>query len=362
VRAHIIQHCNPLVISRQQGKFKETSGSVSLDPIPLVRVSAFVPFLNVLGQIGTPIERRLDESHIPLALLDNPESLLPLAHLLGFLARNARAEGVGDLGLRAASQSNVSGLGLFGRILMQSASLNIALDKASRLIPQFNSGQRIWIDRWQGRARICHCLPRTAGEGRKYGNQFTMSMIIDLMRQAAGAQWRPHEIHVEMGVDDPAAYESLGVRLRESAVAAVVCDSHLLSRPLPGSLRLEMRAEDATTFARGAPPDDFVDSIRQVIATYMRNDMVGIEHISSIVGLGSRTLQRRLQERGMEYSEIVAATRLSLARRLLDDRAIAVTDIAQELGYSDAANFTRAFRKWTGLAPSVYRAGLIPGE
>ena len=90
----------------------------------------------------------------------------------------------------------------------------------------------------------------------------------------------------------------------------------------------------------------------------MRNDMVGIAHISAVVGLGSRTLQRRLQGRGMEYSELVAATRLSLARKLLDDRAVAVTDIAQELGYSDAANFTRAFRKWTGLAPSAYRAGL----
>jgi AraC-like DNA-binding protein len=333
-----------------------------VNPIPLVRVSAFVPFLNVLGQIGTPIERRLNDSRIPSAMLDDPENLLPLAHLLSFLDLNAKAEGIGDLGLRAAAQSHITGLGLFGRILMQSASLNIALDKASRLIPQFNSGQRIWIDRWQGQARICHHLPRMAGEGRRYGNQFTMLMIMDLMRQAAGPQWRPAEIHLEAGVDEPAVYESLGIRLRESEVAAIICDHHLLGRPFLASLQPEMRAEDATTFARGAPPDDFIDSIRQVIATYMRNDMIGIERIAAVVGLGPRTLQRRLHERGLDYSEIVAATRLSLARKLLDDRGIAVIDIAQELGYSDAANFTRAFRKWTGLAPSVYRAGLIAGE
>jgi len=327
-----------------------------------VRVSAFVPFLNVLGQIGTPIERRLNDSRIPSAMLDDPENLLPLAHLLNFLDFNAKAEGIGDLGLRAASQSNITGLGLFGRILMQSASLNIALDKAIRLIPQFNSGQRIWIDRWQGQARIRHHLPRIAGEGRRYGNQFTMLMIMDLMRQAAGPQWQPAEIQLEAGVDDPGIYESLGVRLRESNVAAIVCDHHLLGRPLLGSSQTELRVEDTTTFARGAPPDNFIDSIRQVISTYMRNDMIGIEQIAAAVGLGSRTLQRRLRERGMDYSELVAATRLSLARKLLDDRGIPVTDIAQELGYSDAANFTRAFRKWTGLAPSVYRAGLMAGE
>jgi len=192
-----------------------------VNPIPLVRVSAFVPFLNVLGQIGTPIERRLDESHIPWDLLDDPESLLPLAHLFTFLTRNARAEGIEDLGLRAAAQSHVAGLGLFGRVLMQSASLNIALEKAARLIPLYNSGQRIWIDRWQGQARICHHLPKMSGEGRKYGNQFTMLMIIDLLRQGAGAHWRPAEIHLETGVDDPRIYESLGVRLREGEVAAI---------------------------------------------------------------------------------------------------------------------------------------------
>ncbi|HEX5691252.1 MAG TPA: AraC family transcriptional regulator ligand-binding domain-containing protein, partial [Roseiflexaceae bacterium] len=226
-----------------------------MNPIPLVRVSAFVPFLNVLGQIGTPIERRLDEFHIPSGLLNDPESLLPLAHLLSFLERHARAEGVEDLGLRAAAQSHIPELGLFGKILMQSASLAIALDKASRLIPLYNSGQRIWIDTWHGQARICHTLPKIAGEGRRYGNQFTMLMIIDLMRQAAGPKWQPAELHLERGVDDPKIYESLGVRLRESPVAAIVCDRHLLARPLLTSPRSDSRSEDIAKLTLSAPPD-----------------------------------------------------------------------------------------------------------
>ncbi len=321
-----------------------------------------MPFLNVLGQIGAPIERRLDESHIPSDLLHDPERLLPLTHLLAFLTRNARSEGIEDLGLRAAAQSRVAGLGLFGKILVQSASLNIALDKASRLIPLFNSGQRIWIESSRGQARICHRLPKIAGEGRRYGNQFTMLMIIDLMRLAAGIKWLPMEIHLERGVDDPRVYESLGVRLRESDVCAVVCQDHLLGRPMLMQAPPELHSDAVRELARGAPPDSFLDSVRQVIATYIRDDMVGIDQIASVIGLGSRTLQRRLRGRGVDYSELVAATRLGLARQLLGDRAIAITDIAQELGYSDAANFTRAFRKWTGMPPSAYRAQPPAGE
>ena len=330
-----------------------------MNPIPLVRVSAFVPFLNVLGQIGMPIERRLDAMHIPIDLLGEPENLLPLAHLLAFLDHNAQAEGIADLGFRAAGQSHVSRLGLFGKILLQSATLHSALEKACRLIPLYNSGQAIWIDSWRGRVRICYRLPRETGDGRKYGNQFTMRMVVDLVRQVRGPHWLPDEIHLERGVDDPAIYESLGVRLRESEVAAIICDPLLLGHPMrPGGFN-GTGPDDVTSLVAGAPPDNFVDSIRQVIGTYMRNEMAGIDHVAAVIGLGSRTLQRRLQERGLDFSELVAEARLAMARRLLLDRNIAVTDIAQELGYSDAANFTRAFRRWTGLAPSAYRAGLL---
>jgi AraC-like DNA-binding protein len=328
-------------------------------PIALVRVGAFIPFLNVLGSIGMPIERRLNESHIPAGLLGDPENLLPLPHLLTFLARNAQAEGLPDLGLRAAVQTRISGLGLFGSILVQSASLSIALEKTSRLIPLYNSGQRVWVDSWQGQARICHVLQEDSGPGRKYANQFTTLLIIDLVRQAAGAAWLPREIHLERGVDDPAAYEMLGVRLRVSDFAAVIADPVLLGQPMLATRQCESHPADISKLALGAPPDGFVESLRQVIGIYMRDHMIGIDHISAVIGLGSRTLQRRLQERGLDYTELVAEARLTAARKLLSDPGIAVTDIAHELGYSDAANFTRAFRKWTGLAPSAYRAGAI---
>jgi len=329
-----------------------------LDPIPLVRVSAFVPFLNAFRQIGTPVERRLEQARVPVDFLNDPESLLPLTHLLSFLDRNAQAEGIQDLGLRAASQLHVSGLGLFGKILLQSASAHIALEKACKLIPLYNSGQRIWLEPWRGWTRICHRLPKESGAGRKFGNQFTMLMIVDLLRQAIGPDWRPAEIHYERGVDEPFIYEGSAERLRESEAAAVVVDPLSLTQPMRLSEAQFAGPDDPSRLATNAPAENFVASVRQVIQLYLRNDMVGIAKVSAMIGFRPRTLQRRLADCGVEFSELVAEARLGLARQLLADQAIAVTDIAQELGYSDAANFTRAFRQWTGVAPSFYRAGL----
>jgi AraC-like DNA-binding protein len=68
-----------------------------------------------------------------------------------------------------------------------------------------------------------------------------------------------------------------------------------------------------------------------------------------------RVLQRRLSEFGLTYSQLVDEVRLELARRLFENSRLNLSDIAQELGYSDAAHFTRAFVRWTGVTPSAFR-------
>jgi AraC-like DNA-binding protein len=68
-----------------------------------------------------------------------------------------------------------------------------------------------------------------------------------------------------------------------------------------------------------------------------------------------RTLQRRLFRRGLSYKQVVAVTRFRLARQLLDDPRQRVIDVALELGYAEPSNFIRAFRRWAGLTPGVFR-------
>jgi AraC-like DNA-binding protein len=74
-----------------------------------------------------------------------------------------------------------------------------------------------------------------------------------------------------------------------------------------------------------------------------------------IVGMSVRTLQRRLAEMGVSYSDLVDEVRLASALTLIDDRSIKLSEIARKLGYADAANFDRAFKRWTGLSPSQAR-------
>jgi AraC-like DNA-binding protein len=71
--------------------------------------------------------------------------------------------------------------------------------------------------------------------------------------------------------------------------------------------------------------------------------------------LSTRTLKRKLADRGTTYSAIVDDVRRQRALLLLDDRARSIGEVAAAVGYTELPNFTRAFRRWTGVTPAAYR-------
>ena len=74
-----------------------------------------------------------------------------------------------------------------------------------------------------------------------------------------------------------------------------------------------------------------------------------------LVFLGVRRECGRLRAEGHSYSGLVEQARYLAARGLLRDGGIGITEIALDVGYSDAANFNRAFRRWTGVTPREFR-------
>jgi AraC-like DNA-binding protein len=83
---------------------------------------------------------------------------------------------------------------------------------------------------------------------------------------------------------------------------------------------------------------------------------VGAAYIADRLHLSERTLRRRLQAEGTRHKKLVEEIRQELATRYLESSDLGVADIAFLLGFSQAAAFNRAFRRWTGKTPGEYRA------
>ena len=69
----------------------------------------------------------------------------------------------------------------------------------------------------------------------------------------------------------------------------------------------------------------------------------------------TRVVDSRLAEDGTTYSALRDDQRRQRALLLLDDRSLSISEVAVRLGYTELPNFTRAFRKWTGMTPAAYR-------
>ncbi|OUS32611.1 hypothetical protein A9Q99_00645 [Gammaproteobacteria bacterium 45_16_T64] len=83
------------------------------------------------------------------------------------------------------------------------------------------------------------------------------------------------------------------------------------------------------------------------------------EFIADKLNMSSRTLQRLLKKENTNFRDIANHVRISQAKRLLVESEYSISQVAHELGYTDAANFTRAFKKLENISPSEYRDSKI---
>jgi len=90
-----------------------------------------------------------------------------------------------------------------------------------------------------------------------------------------------------------------------------------------------------------------------------------LEELASRFSLPVRDLRRYLESQGCSYRTLLEEAKCARAKDLLGNNAYGISAIADELGYQGGGNFSRAFRRWTGMSPAEYRqqmAGLTPAE
>jgi AraC-like DNA-binding protein len=128
------------------------------------------------------------------------------------------------------------------------------------------------------------------------------------------------------------------------------------------ALELPLRNADATLAAylegiageliAALPPEDaLLERLRRAIVELLPEGPPTLERTSRRLGVGGRTLQRRLVERGLKYHDLVDEVRQASAERLLSRAELSVAQVAFLVGFSDPSGFRRAHRRWTRRAP-----------
>lgn len=106
----------------------------------------------------------------------------------------------------------------------------------------------------------------------------------------------------------------------------------------------------------------FKAEVEAAIEPMLDAGTVSIDRAASELGMSRQTLYRRLKAEGTTFEELLQAKRRQLAVRYLGIDRLPVKATAYRLGFSDPAAFSRAFKRWTGTSPSLFRqAPLLMG-
>lgn len=69
-----------------------------------------------------------------------------------------------------------------------------------------------------------------------------------------------------------------------------------------------------------------------------------------------RTLHNKLEKLGKSYQQVLDETRKELSEQYMQQQQRSISEVAYLLGFSDCSNFSRAFKRWTGVSPSQFRS------
>ncbi len=104
------------------------------------------------------------------------------------------------------------------------------------------------------------------------------------------------------------------------------------------------------------------DKVRRVLYSSFKYQFPDIESVADKLNLSSRTLQRKLSDERTSFKEVLQETRFGIAKQLLSQDQLTVSEISYILGYSDLGNFSRSFKKYFGINPLEFKDEHLKGK
>jgi len=284
----------------------------------------------------------------------------PHARWIALWEEVERATGDAGIGLHAGSTLPLC-WDAVDYLLAASATLRAALERFERYAPLVSTAARHALRTGDGEARIERVQLLGAARSRA-ATEFAFTTIFRRLRALTGRAWTPREVRFTHAPGAPLSrYEAaFGCPVRfEAGEDTIVLPLELLAlpmeRPAPETCALLEAQLDARSSRLVSERRTLVDRTCAVIEEELRTGAAPLEIVAKKLGVGSRTLQRRLAASGAPYRELVERTREETARRLLEDPALRLGEVGYRLGFADASAFCKAFRRWTGMTPGDYR-------
>lgn len=283
-------------------------------------------------------------------------SFAALGRLTALCAERTRCP---HFGLMVGQRTTLASFGLLGLLMRHSETIGDALRGLEAHHGLLNRGAVISLSTNGSLALVSYAPyePDIAGIGLHC--ERAIAAVTQALRALGDANWAPDEVllpRVQPTDRQPyAQFFQAPVRF-DQEIAALVVPASLLRQPIRDAHPLtRMSVERRLRQIEASILPDAADDLRRRLRVTMADQHLSAEQVARAMAIHRRTLSRRLKAEGTSFRLVARETRLAIAAQLLVDTDLSLAQISAALEFSEPSAFTHAFRRWTGMTPSVWR-------
>ncbi len=330
-------------------------------PRPLISISVTTGLLDAIAATGTDPDQVRQSMAFDFTALSDTDGFIACVDFARLLEEVAQATGDDCFGLHFGARSNPKNIGPLVYAVLNSPTIAAACETAARYLHVHNQALKLSLDIDAELAKFIYSYSHIGVEQPRQFSEFTMAGTLNTFRIMAGSQWTPREIQF---AHDPPESNTEHLRVFRAPVIfrcasnALIIEREFLDQTVPSA---DHRLYGILTHYLGEvlnrmPTENgVIATIRKAIGESLKNGTPKLARVAKLIALSPRTLQRRLEQYGLDFKKLVADTRHQFALEYLKDHENTLTQIAFLLGYSEVSAFNRAFKRWTGSTPSDYR-------
>jgi AraC-like DNA-binding protein len=311
--------------------------------------------------------RRLDRDFVPRAFWSaNADGRVSLAAAQSML--DCAVERLGDdrLGLTLGRSMRFGEGGEFDHAVRSAPTVRDAIAVAARYAPLISDSLQIRFEVWRRHAMIrVHDPSWTRSSGEFSLAAFYKIHLADQLPAAAHVEcWFPYAAPADVSAYER-SFGSAALKF-DAPFFAITFDSAYEAVPMPGAdaaLHGVHCARIDAVLAHVAAAGALKTQVRRLIEDGMRDSRsANLPGIAQALRMSRRTMSRRLEQEGTTFADELDEVRRQLAVAFVNDGHTPLKEVAFRLGFSHAESFHRAFKRWTGDSPLVYRQRTLPDE
>lgn len=329
---------------------------------PFIRASQLQPFNRAILHIGASSERELTAVRLSPGLLEKPKSLIAEAPLWRLADAVSQREDIPGFGFLVGELSSLDNIGAFGVKICNCSNLYQALQLFVYDIDSHQSAPPFWLREQEDSVWLCRKGPKGMPSGHWPIEQSVLTMMVQLVSLAAGAAWTPRQAYLQSshtrGVVQSSSLQ--GTRLYTSrSYTAIEIPRHLVARPLA-----KPTTETCTegVLSTKTEQQGLASNLAQQIHHMLSEHPVTMTTMADYLAIHPRSIQRLLALEGTSFSQLLEKVRIERAMTSLASSDISITQLALELGYSETAHFSRAFKRCNGVSPRGFRTHCASGD